>query len=240
MSDVDNNAPGQAVATDGGDAPVEAQAPYTGGATLVAPRRSPVRAPGRGDDAEYLLKASLAPLADRAREKFGAAILATKTWRGGLTLTVAPEAYRDLCLWLRDDAATRFDYLSGLTIIDWLLRGAVPRFENVVHLYSLTHHHRLTVKVPVPDDSLSLPSVTDLWPTADWHEREAFDMYGVKYDGHPALRRIIMPDDWDGHPLRKDFPLGGAPSFYFKSDTDPYAGEPKGLVPRIRTRQSDI
>lgn len=230
-----------AVAPPAAAAPGDAAAPCPScGTPLAPPRPSPVRPPVSGDEARYPLRESLAAIPARAAERVGEALLDHHVWRGELTLRVAPAAFRDLCLWLRDDDATRFDYLSCLTVIDWLRLAASPRFESVIHLYSLPRRHRLTVKVPVPDDTLTVPSVTDIWPTADWHEREAFDLYGVRYDGHPSLTRIIMPDDWDGHPLRKDFPLGGAPSFYYKASTQPYAGEPKGMIPRIRTRQTDV
>jgi len=110
----------------------------------------------------------------------------------------------------------------------------------VYHPLSLEYYHRVRIKASVPEDDLHIASVVSVWPTADWHEREVFDMFGIVFDGHPNLSRILMPDDWQGHPLRKDFPIGGARSFYFKRDSQPLAGEPPGMIPRIRVNDSDV
>ena len=127
--------------------------------------------------------------------------------RGELYLRVEAANLPELCRFLRDDPEWRFDFLSFISGVDWI--GTSPRFEVVYHLRSLSHNHRVGLKVPVPDDSLTVPSLTGIWRGADWMEREVFDLYGVRFDGHPNLKRIMMPDDWEGHPYRKDFPLEG-------------------------------
>ena len=109
---------------------------------------------------------------------------------------------------LRDHADLRFDYLSNLTGLHWPKRD--KPLEVVYHLYSIARRHRLTVKVECAEGG-EVASVTGIWPTAEWHEREAFDLLGIRFSGHPDLRRILMPDDWKGHPLRKDYPLEGNP-----------------------------
>ena len=108
--------------------------------------------------------------------------------------------------WLRDNELTKFNYLASLTVTDWTERS--PRFDVVYHLYSIAANHFLTVKVGC-EDGEGVPSVTDLWGTANWHEREAYDLYGVEFLGHPELERIFLPEDWEGFPLRKDYPLEG-------------------------------
>jgi NADH-quinone oxidoreductase subunit C len=112
----------------------------------------------------------------------------------------------DVLTWLRDNELTKFNYLASLTVIDWTERS--PRFDVVYHLYSINANHFLTVKVGC-EDGEGVPSVTDVWGTANWHEREAYDLYGVEFLGHPELERIFMPEDWEGFPLRKDYPLEG-------------------------------
>ena len=112
----------------------------------------------------------------------------------------------------RADPALRFDFLSSVTATDW--PGRDPRFWVVYELSSSDLHHRLRVKVGLHEDDLHVPSVTGLFPTADWHERETFDFYGVVFDGHPDLRRILLPDDWEGWPLRKTEELGGVDTRY--------------------------
>jgi len=112
----------------------------------------------------------------------------------------------------RADPALRLDFLSSVTATDW--PGRDPRFWVVYELSSSDLHHRLRVKVGLHEDDLHVPSVTGLFPTADWHERETFDFYGVVFDGHPDLRRILLPDDWEGWPLRKTEELGGVDTRY--------------------------
>ncbi len=113
---------------------------------------------------------------------------------------------------LREDPDLAFDFLSSLTATDW--PGREPRFWVVYELLSMPHRHRLRVKVGLSEADAHVPSVSSLFPTADWHEREAYDFYGVVFDGHPDLRRILLPDDWEGWPLRKDEELGGVPTRY--------------------------
>jgi NADH-quinone oxidoreductase subunit C len=112
----------------------------------------------------------------------------------------------------RADPALRLDFLSSVTATDW--PGRDPRFWLVYELSSNDLRHRLRVKVGLHEDDVHVPSVTGLFPTADWHERETFDFYGVVFDGHPDLRRILLPDDWEGWPLRKTEELGGVDTRY--------------------------
>jgi NADH-quinone oxidoreductase subunit C len=113
---------------------------------------------------------------------------------------------------LRQDPDLRFDALSSVTATDW--PGRDPRFWVAYELASLEHLHRLRVRVGVSGSDPRLPSVTSLFPTADWHERETYDFYGIVFDGHPNLRRILLPDDWEGFPLRKTEELGGVNTRY--------------------------
>jgi NADH-quinone oxidoreductase subunit C len=115
---------------------------------------------------------------------------------------VRPERIADLCVFLRDEPELRFDFLQSLTAVDWPKRDVQ---EIVYHLFSYRHRHSLCVKADVPRGAPRLPSVAAIWPTANWQEREQFDLLGVVFEGHPDLRRILMPDDWVGHPMRKDF-----------------------------------
>jgi NADH-quinone oxidoreductase subunit C len=103
---------------------------------------------------------------------------------------------------LRDDPALGFDFLQNLTAVDWMKDGLL---QVVYHLYSYAHRHEIVVKVDLPRDRPRVPSVVGLWKNADWLEREQFDLLGVVFEGHPDLRRLMMPDDWVGHPMRKDY-----------------------------------
>ena len=115
-------------------------------------------------------------------------------------LVVPAESIIDVGKLLKDDPDFSFDSLMCLSGLDW------PEYLEVVyHLFSYKHHHRVTLKVHCPKDNPTVPTVSSIWPTADWHEREAFDLLGVKFDGHPDPRRILLPEDWEGHPLRKDY-----------------------------------
>ena len=128
------------------------------------------------------------------------------------TTVVERDELHSSLAWLRDEADLAFDFLSDLTATDW--PGRDPRFWIAYHLFSMEHRHRLRVKVGVPQDDPHVPSVVQLYPTANWHEREVYDLFGIEFDGHPDPRRIIMPDDWEGHPLRKDHSLGGVSTRY--------------------------
>ena len=125
---------------------------------------------------------------------------------GEVTAIVPREAIVDACRALRDEYG--FDMLADLCGVD---RGPEedPRYEVNYHLFSTTHHGRLRLKVVLSEDEARVHTVTHLWKTADWHERETFDMFGVVFEGHPDLRRILLPSDFDGHALRKDYPLRG-------------------------------
>jgi NADH-quinone oxidoreductase subunit C len=135
--------------------------------------------------------------------------LESKTeFRGERTYTISALDLRDIAKFCRDDLS--FDYLLDITSIDNL--GEEPRFEIVYHLYSMPHGTHLRLKLRVSEDLGSVDTVSDIWLTADWHEREIYDMMGIKFNGHPDLRRILMWDGYPFFPLRKDFPLAGLPS----------------------------
>jgi NADH-quinone oxidoreductase subunit C len=125
---------------------------------------------------------------------------------GDWTLVVLRDHLLDVMRWLRDDPSARFDFLSDVTATDWPSRP--ERFDVIYCLYSIPLHHRLRVKVRAGEQD-PVPSVTPVWPAANWLEREVWDMFGVRFEGHPDLRRILMPDEWQGHPQRKDYPLEG-------------------------------
>ena len=118
----------------------------------------------------------------------------------GPTVRVAREDILEVCRWLRDTPELDMAYLSFVSAIDW-----PDRFEVVYHVASLSRGHGVMLKVPVPKDDARIPSVIEVWRGADWHEREAFDLFGIVFEGHPNLRRIMMSADWKGHPLRKDY-----------------------------------
>ncbi len=135
-------------------------------------------------------------------------LLEVVEFRGETTIVVKPERLVDICRALRDDPETSFRYLSMIAGMDYLPQS--PRFGLVYNLYSHQHHNRITLKTRLADDAAPLaPSVTPVWTTANWHEREIYDMMGIRFQGHPDLRRILMPADWVGHPQRKDYPLRG-------------------------------
>ncbi len=115
-------------------------------------------------------------------------------------LEVPRESLLQVAKLLRQDPALAFDSLMCLSGVD-----RPEHLEAVYHLFSFTHRYRVTLKVRCPKDDPQIPSVSQIWPTANWHEREAYDLLGIKFTGHPDLRRILLPDDWEGHPLRKDY-----------------------------------
>ena len=139
--------------------------------------------------------------------------------RGELTLHIAPAKIREVCQVMRDDESLRFELCSSVSGVDYL--GSDSRRLHVAyHLTSMTYRRVVRLETAVEADG-HLPSVTSVYPTADWQERETYDMFGIVFDGHPNLTRILMPDDWEGHPQRKDYPLGGVAVEYKGAEIPP-------------------
>jgi NADH-quinone oxidoreductase subunit C len=140
--------------------------------------------------------------------------------RGELTLYVVPERIAEVCQAFRDDPALRFELCSSVSGVDYLGSDG-RRLHAVYHLTSMTFRRRVRLEAAVTAEAPHLPSVTSVYPTADWQERETYDMFGIVFDGHPNLTRILMPDDWEGFPQRKDYPLGGIPVEYKGAEIPP-------------------
>ena len=145
-------------------------------------------------------------LVRKVREAFGTQILETLVFRGEVTHVVDRANVRNLCNFLKIDPDLGMNYIVDVVGADYY--GNDPRFEVVYHLYSIRKKHRIRIKVRV-NEGETVPSVTSIWPGADWPEREVYDMYGIAFDGHPNMKRIYMAEDWEGYPLRKDYPLRG-------------------------------
>ncbi len=140
------------------------------------------------------------------KKQFGPDILETHAFRGDETVILRVGALMDVMQFLRDDHRTRMNLLVDITAVDWPERR--PRFDVVYHLYSIPLNHRLRVKIQVGEKD-AVPSMVGLWRCANWLEREVWDMFGIRFEGHPDLRRILMWDGFQGFPLRKDYPLQG-------------------------------
>lgn len=134
------------------------------------------------------------------------AVIQVSWFVGDWVVIVARERLVEALTWLRDAPSAAFDYCSDATAVDWPARD--ERFDVVYNLYSVPHRHRVRVKTRVKDGE-EVPTSTGVWPATNWFEREIFDMFGIRFGGHPDLRRLLMPDDWQGHPQRKDYPLEG-------------------------------
>ena len=160
-----------------------------------------------GADLRAGLPPSLLAAAAALEARFGERVVERKEFRGELTLSVAPEAWLDILTFCRDEVLTAFDQLDSL-LGDHLPDRAEAPFAVVAHLLSHAHRHRLRVNTALADGQ-TLPTVTGLWPSAGFDEREAWEMYGIVFAGHPDLRRLLTTDDFEGFPLRKDFPLEG-------------------------------
>jgi NADH-quinone oxidoreductase subunit C len=135
------------------------------------------------------------------------AVEAARFDRDEMTIVVKRAAIRKACAILRDDRQLEFNFLADITCVDWYPNE--PRFEVVYHLLSIPRRERLRLKVRLAGDDPSLESITSVWPSANFFEREVYDLFGVRFADHPNLRRIMMPEDWEGHPLRKDYPVEG-------------------------------
>ena len=165
----------------------------------------------------------LAEVLEEAGSSWDAAIENVVVDRGELTLHVRREHLVEVCQALRDDQDLRFELSLGVSGVHYP-DEAGRELHAAYHLVSVTHGRRLRLEVAVPDADPHLPSTVAVYPANDWHERETWDFFGIEFDGHPALARIEMPDDWPGHPQRKDYPLGGIPVEY-KGATVPPADQ---------------
>lgn len=179
---------------------------------------------------------SASSLVQKVRDRFSGVILAEDEFRGEHSFTVSAVQIHDICLFCRDGLG--FDYLIDISSLDHF--GDEPRFEMVYELYSIAEGVHLRLKCAVDDDTVEVPTVSDIWPTADWHEREVFDMMGIRFAGHPDLRRILMWDGYPYYPLRKDFPLQGKPTDLADiafTEVAPLAGGPFVTAPTAGTTQ---
>jgi NADH-quinone oxidoreductase subunit C len=175
----------------------------------LPPPSSPRPYGGYFDDVADALGSSL----EQAGLSFGDAIERVVADRGELTFHVRREHLPRVARQVRDDPALAFELFSGVSGVHYPLDEG-RELHAVYHVVSITHNRRLRLEVSAPDSDPHIPSLVDVYPSADWHERETWDFFGIVFDGHPALTRIEMPDDWKGHPQRKDYPLGGIPVEY--------------------------
>jgi NADH-quinone oxidoreductase subunit C len=146
---------------------------------------------------------------EKLRAHFKDSILSVNEFRGELTVVTKKEDLVRICDFLKHDEELKFELLEDLSGVD--MYTPTDRFQVVYHLFSLKNRYRLRVKVMVDESDLKVPTVSSVWSTANWHEREAYDMFGIIFEGHLDLRRLYMPDEFEYHPLRKDFPLMGIP-----------------------------
>ena len=144
-------------------------------------------------------------LVQKLKAKFDGAVLEAVEFIGQVSVRIAPDELVEVCSFLRDDVDARFNYLSDLTCVHYPMRTDAP-LEIVYNLYSISRNERVRLKVSLAEGA-SADSVTGVWPTSNWMEREVYDLFGVTFKNHPDLRRILLPPDWEGHPLRKDYPL---------------------------------
>ncbi|HWT00086.1 MAG TPA: NADH-quinone oxidoreductase subunit C [Pyrinomonadaceae bacterium] len=183
-----------------GDKPAPPQ-PTAAAAGAGAPK-APVK---KKEEGPKPTDASNHPLVKKLREQLDGAITEATEFLGQLSLRVERERIAEVCRQLRDDAETPFNFLSDLTCVHFPDRADAP-FEVVYNLFSISANERVRLKVGT-DEETCVESVTSVWPTANWMEREVFDLFGVHFSNHPDLRRILLPEDWEGHPLRKEYPL---------------------------------
>ncbi len=143
---------------------------------------------------------------NRLRRKFGDAILETHAEHGNETAVVATDRLVEIATFLRDDPELELDMPIDCTGVDWYEKRE-PRFDVIYHLYSVARRHRVRLKVHVAVEDPTCPSLTPVWPGMNWHERECWDMYGIRFAGHPNLARVLLYEEFEGHPLRKDYPI---------------------------------
>jgi NADH-quinone oxidoreductase subunit C len=152
------------------------------------------------------------------QRKFGSDVLSFHADQGDETVVIRRERLLAVAEFAAKDPALAFDLLTDVTAVDYLMQRRTPRFEVVYHLLSLAMRKRLRIKVPVAEEDPVVPSVTRLWKSAGWMEREVWDLYGLRFDGHPDLRRILLYEEFQGHPLRKDYPMAQRQPLYRRQD----------------------
>ena len=157
--------------------------------------------------------------AEKLKENYPDHIIDVIEFRDETTVVVNADQIIDICKYLRDDPELKFNYLVDLSGVDMGV-DSDPRFYVVYHMLSHEHKNRVRIKAPVYGEEPEIDSVTSVWSTADWHERECYDLLGVKFRGHPDLRRILLPYHWDSHPLRKDYPLKGKGEEFLVDEDD--------------------
>jgi NADH-quinone oxidoreductase subunit C len=167
---------------------------------------------------------------EKLKAKFPAGVLETHDFRGDETAVLDPAILKAACLFLRDEPGLAFNMLTDATAVDYLTYPgrSAPRFEVVYHLHSISAKHRLRLKVRLPEEEPEVDSLTELWPIANWLEREIWDMYGIRFRGHPELRRILLYEEFVGHPLRKDYP---------KEKRQPLLRRPEGEIVEALARR---
>ena len=148
-----------------------------------------------------------AEIVEKCRSFLGEDLSQGEVTLGDAIIHIAPAALPKTTDWLKNDPELYFDYLSQISGVDYLEQDREPRFEAVYELHSMKHSHSIRIRVQLDEENPTVPTVTDLWKGADFPERELFDMFGFNVTGHPNLKRLIMPEDWEGHPLLKDYPL---------------------------------
>lgn len=147
-------------------------------------------------------------IAEKIKERFPDQVVDVAEFSGQVSVIVKKDQIVPILKYLHDDPLLSFDHLQDLTAVDYLKKKDV-RFEVVYNLYSIRYRHHIRIRAQVPENDTKINSSVPIWAGADWHERECFDMFGIVFTGHPDLRRILMPEDWEGYPLRKDYPLQG-------------------------------
>jgi NADH-quinone oxidoreductase subunit C len=150
-------------------------------------------------------------IADGLQARFPEEILQRFSFQGQIGVGIRPGRVVEILAWLRDDQALQMNHLRSLCGVDNSRRknGGLGRFEVVYNLYSIALRHEIRLRAQLTETDPSIDSVVSLWPGADWMERETYDLMGIRFNGHPDLRRVLLPEDWEGHPLRKEYPLRG-------------------------------
>jgi len=180
----------------------KAASPQTPATTAPGAPKAPVK---KKEEGPKPVDASHHTIVKKLKAQFDGAVGEALEFVGQVSIRIEPSRIVEICTFLRDDAETSFNYLSDLTCVHYPMRHEAP-LEVVYNLYSIPRNERLRLKVSITESS-GVDSVTGVWPSANWMEREVYDLFGVNFKNHPDLRRILLPPDWEGHPLRKDYPL---------------------------------